>query len=121
MCCCPIVQLAEAMGAHVIAGASSGDRDWVSECGAAAVLDKHADDFYRQVGQAAPHGVDVWWDPSGDDDFEKSVPVSVQSVQCQRRVGVGPSGAHLGGDPDRFNDLLVGGTADLVSRGLFSP
>src|SRR5699024_5812627 len=39
-----------------------------------------------------------------------AVAVSVEGVQRQRRVGVGPSGTHLGGDPDRFHDLLVGGS-----------
>src|SRR5690625_3377294 len=54
-----VVQLAAAMGARVIAGASTGDEEWVADCGAATVIDKHAEDFHLQVERAAPGGVDV--------------------------------------------------------------
>src|SRR5699024_10963771 len=64
-----IVQPAAAMGARVIAGASTGDEEWVADCGAATVIDKHAGDFHRQVDRAAPGGVDVWSDASGSYDF----------------------------------------------------
>src|SRR5699024_9148428 len=73
-----IVQLAAAMGARVIAGASTGDDEWVTDCGAATVIDKRAADFHRQVDRAAPGGVDVWWDPSGSYDFDRCVPLLAQ-------------------------------------------
>lgn len=70
-----IVQLAAAMGAHVIASASTGDSQWVADCGAAVVVDKHAEDFHRQIEEAAPDGVDVWWDPAGGYELEWIVPM----------------------------------------------
>ena len=83
-----IVELAAAMGAHVIAGASTGDEEWVADCGAATVIDKHAGDFHRQVEQAAPGGVDVWWDPSGAYDFDRSVPLLAQGARVIAMAGM---------------------------------
>ena len=92
-----IVELAATMGARVIAGASTGDEAWVAERGADIVIDKHAEDFYDQVGRAAPDGVDVWWDPNGHDDFDRSVPllahgarvVVMAGMQSSPRVPIG--------------------------------
>lgn len=83
-----IIQLAAAMGARVIAGASTGDELWVAERGAEVVIDKHAPDYYTQVEQAAPHGVDVWWDASGGEDFEASVPLLSQGARIIVMAGM---------------------------------
>ena len=92
-----IVELAAAMGAHVIAGASTGDEQWVTERGANVVIDKHAADFFEQVERFAPHGVDVWWDPNGGDDFDRSVPllatgarvIVMAGMQSSPRIPIG--------------------------------
>ncbi|SMY04347.1 NADPH:quinone reductase [Brevibacterium aurantiacum] len=83
-----IVKLAATMGAYVIAGASTGDEEWVAERGADVVIDKHADDFYDQVNQAAPDGVDVCWDPKGDDDFDRSVPLLAHGARVIVMAGM---------------------------------
>ncbi|SMX93924.1 MULTISPECIES: NADPH:quinone reductase [unclassified Brevibacterium] len=83
-----IVQFAAAMGAHVIAGASADDEQWVADCGADVVIDKHAPDYYTQVESAAPHGVDVWWDASGDDNFEGSVPLLAHGARVIVMAGM---------------------------------
>ena len=83
-----IVQFAAAMGARVIAGASTGDDQWVADCGAATVIDTHAADFHRQVERAAPGGVDVWWDPSGSYDFDRSVPLLAQGARVIAMAGM---------------------------------
>src|SRR5699024_8578603 len=83
-----VVQLAAAMGARVIAGASTGDEEWVADCGAETVIDKHAEDFHRHVEQAAPGGVDVWWDPSGADDYNRSVPLLAQGARVIAMAGM---------------------------------
>ena len=83
-----IVQLAAAMGARVIAGASTDDDEWVTDCGAATVIDKHAADFHRQVDRAAPGGVDVWWDPSGSYDFDRCVPLLAQGGRVIAMAGM---------------------------------
>jgi len=76
-----VVQLASAMGARVIASASSGDEQWVRDCGAEVVVDGHAADYYDQVQDAAPGGVDVWWDTSGRYEFDSSVPLLAHGGQ----------------------------------------
>lgn len=83
-----IVQLAAIMGAHVIAGASTGDEQWVADCGADVVIDKHAPDYYDQIASAAPGGVDVWWDASGADDFDRSVPLLDQGARVIVMAGM---------------------------------
>lgn len=83
-----IVRFAAAMGARVIAGASTGDSDWVAECGADVVIDKHSTEYYAQVERAAPHGVDVWWDASGDDDFDRSVPLLAHGARVIAMAGM---------------------------------
>lgn len=70
-----VVQIATAMGARVIATASPQDADWCRRCGAEVVLDYHRDDLYRQVRNAAPEGVNVWWDCSGRHDFTHCLPL----------------------------------------------
>ncbi|WNK20975.1 NADPH:quinone reductase [Halomonas piscis] len=70
-----VVQMAAARGARVIATASAEDADWCRRCGAEAVFDYHRDDLYRQVQDAAPEGVNVWWDCSGRHDFAHCLPL----------------------------------------------
>lgn len=65
-----IVQMAAAMGARVIGTAAPADHAWARACGVQAVFDYHQPDVYEQVRQAAPEGVDVWWDTSGRNRFD---------------------------------------------------
>jgi NADPH:quinone reductase-like Zn-dependent oxidoreductase len=83
-----IVELAATMGARVIAGASTGDEQWVAERGADIVIDKHAEDFFDQVSRAAPSGVDVWWDPNGGDDFDETIPILAQGARVIVMAGM---------------------------------
>src|SRR5699024_3023574 len=73
---------------RVIAGASTGDEEWVADCGAATVIDTHAEDSHRQVERAAPGGVDVWWDPNGADDYDRSVPLLAQDARVIAMAGM---------------------------------
>lgn len=59
------VRLAVDAGARVIASASRRDADWVTDLGAAACLDYRAPDLDARIADAAPEGVDVFWDTSG--------------------------------------------------------
>lgn len=70
-----VVQMATAMGAHVIATAAPGDEAWVKGLGAPTVFDFHSKDVYARVGEAAPDGVDVWWDTSGHNNFTQCLPL----------------------------------------------
>ena len=59
------VQLAREAGLRVLASARSGDHDAVRRLGAEAVFDYRDPDLVEQVRDAAPRGVDVFWDTSG--------------------------------------------------------
>lgn len=69
------VQLAAAAGARVIASASPDDFDWVKTCGAQTVFDYHASDLFERLAQAAPQGIDLYWDNSGHHDPERVLPL----------------------------------------------
>src|SRR5699024_9145819 len=83
-----IVQFAAAMGARVIALASTGDDPWDADCGAATVLDTHAADFHLQVERADPRSVDEWWDQSCSYDFDRSVPLLAQGARVIAMAGM---------------------------------
>ncbi|TAM81546.1 MAG: NADPH:quinone reductase [Acidobacteria bacterium] len=70
-----VVQLARAMGARIIATERPEDDAWVKGCGAEAVFDYHLEDLYAQVRNAAPDGIDVWWDNSGRHHFAGCLPI----------------------------------------------
>ncbi len=59
------VQLAHEAGLRVIASARRDDRDAVRDLGAETVLDYGDPDLGERVRDAAPAGVDVFWDTSG--------------------------------------------------------
>jgi NADPH:quinone reductase-like Zn-dependent oxidoreductase len=61
---CALV-LAKEAGLRVIATARPGDHDRCRELGADAVLDFADPDLARRVRDAAPGGLDIWWDTSG--------------------------------------------------------
>ncbi|MCA0297311.1 MAG: NADPH:quinone reductase [Actinobacteria bacterium] len=64
-----VVQLAEGLGARVIATASPEDVEWCRSCGADVVLDYRSAHLDEELRAAAPDGIDVWWDTSGHHDF----------------------------------------------------
>lgn len=70
-----VLQLAAAIGARVIATASAEDEGWVRACGADAVFDYRRKDLYERVREAAPDGIDVWWDNSGRHRFADCLPM----------------------------------------------
>jgi NADPH:quinone reductase-like Zn-dependent oxidoreductase len=64
-----VVQLAAASGAHVIATAAEADAEWCRASGARQVLDYRDPDLLARLGDAVPHGADVYWDTSGYQDL----------------------------------------------------
>jgi len=70
-----VVQMANAMGARVIATVAPQDDAWVKGQGAQAVFDFHLKDIYGLVREAAPDGIDVWWDTSGHNNFTQCLPL----------------------------------------------
>jgi NADPH:quinone reductase-like Zn-dependent oxidoreductase len=70
-----VVQMASAMGARVIATAAPEDHAWVTRLGAEVVFDYRLKDVYAQAREAAPDGIDVWWDTSGRNDLARRLPL----------------------------------------------
>ncbi len=69
------IQLAAAAGARVVATASAADAQWCRDLGAEHVVDYRAGDLPDRLGAALPDGADVWWDNSGRNDLELSIPL----------------------------------------------
>lgn len=67
------VRLAVAAGARVIASASDDGLDRCREAGATVVVDYRDPDAAEQIRDAAPGGVNVYWDTSGHHDFDSAV------------------------------------------------
>ncbi|MBS0507268.1 MAG: NADPH:quinone reductase [Proteobacteria bacterium] len=90
-----VVQLARCMGARVIATASARDAAWCRQCGADVVLDYRTADLYQQVSQAAPEGIDLWWDNSGRHDFLAVLPLMRLGGRVLVMSGLGGASASL--------------------------
>lgn len=68
------VEIGKAMGARVIAAASSPDKLAIATAhGADAVIDYAADDLKTRLKELAPKGVDVVFDPVGGDYFDAAL------------------------------------------------
>ncbi len=66
-----VVQIAKAGGMTVIGSAGGPDKcGWVSELGADAALDYKAGPIVRLLGEAAPKGIDVYFDNVGGDHLD---------------------------------------------------
>ncbi|MDQ4491175.1 NADPH:quinone reductase [Sinomonas sp. ASV486] len=82
------IQLARAMGAHVVTSASADDGEWCRSLGADVTLDYRDPDLAVKIGHAAPAGVDVWWDNSGHHDFEVTLPLLRQGARVIMMAGM---------------------------------
>lgn len=83
-----VIQLAVAMGAYVIASASARDAQWCRSLGAHVVLDYRDETLVQKVADAAPDGVDIWWDTSGHYDFEATLPLLKQGARIMAMAGM---------------------------------
>jgi NADPH:quinone reductase-like Zn-dependent oxidoreductase len=70
-----VLQLASAAGARVLATARPDDAQWCRANGADEVFDYTAPGLPKRIQDAAPEGVDVYWDTSGHHDLESVVPL----------------------------------------------
>jgi len=69
-----VVQMAKAVGARVITTAGSDAK--VEAClalGADAAINYKTDDVDAQLRDAAPEGIDVWWETLREPNFERTV------------------------------------------------
>ncbi len=71
-----VVQMAKILGARVIATAGSEDKARICrELGADVVINYKTTDVDAAVKQAAPEGVNVWWETLREPNFERVVPL----------------------------------------------
>ncbi|CAM5337017.1 NADPH:quinone reductase [Streptomyces aurantiogriseus] len=77
-----LVTLAAEAGARVVATASAGDADYVTELGAAATLDYRDPGLDKALRAACPGGIDVYVDSSGTNDL----PLAVEQLAPRGRI-----------------------------------
>ena len=106
-----IVQMARFMGARIIATAARRDHDWCRQCGADVLIDYHDDDRYEQARQAAPEGIDVWWDTSGRNDFAAVLPLMRLGGRAIVMSGLRGGAASLPVGPMYTRDVSLHGFA----------
>jgi NADPH-dependent curcumin reductase CurA len=72
-----VVQIAKARGMTVIGSAGGADKcDFVRSLGADAVIDYKADSLLKQLAEAAPKGIDVYFDNVGGDHLDAALAVA---------------------------------------------
>ena len=66
-----VIQMAAALGAHVVAATSSDEKAaYCRELGAEQTINYRHGDVAAQVRSVAPDGVDLWWETSRAPDFD---------------------------------------------------
>ncbi|MEU4232498.1 NADPH:quinone reductase [Nonomuraea sp. NPDC026600] len=73
-----VIQLAVAAGARVVATASERDTDWCLALGAHTVVDYRDPHVTKRIQDATPDGVDIFWDNSGENHIEATLPLLAQ-------------------------------------------
>ncbi|MEV0183183.1 NADPH:quinone reductase [Streptomyces sp. NPDC050625] len=76
-----VVQLAAAAGAKVVATASKRDAEYCLGLGAHAVVDYSTPDLTAVIAEAAPEGVNLFWDNTGANDIEGMLPLLAQGAR----------------------------------------
>jgi NADPH-dependent curcumin reductase CurA len=77
-----VVQLAKAKGMTVIGSAGGADKcAWVRELGADAVIDYKAGPVVKQLAEAAPKGIDVYFDNVGGDHLDAAFATARQHAR----------------------------------------
>lgn len=71
-----VVQMAKAIGAKVITTAGSAEKVAAARTlGADVAVNYKSDDIDAAIRQAAPAGLNVWWETLREPDFERTVPL----------------------------------------------
>ncbi len=77
-----VVQIAKAKGMTVIGSAGGADKcAWVKELGADATIDYKAGPVLDQLREAAPKGIDVYFDNVGGDHLDAALAVARQNAR----------------------------------------
>ncbi|HYN46166.1 MAG TPA: NADP-dependent oxidoreductase [Allosphingosinicella sp.] len=77
-----VVQIAKARGMNVIGSAGGADKaGWVKELGADAAIDYKAGSIVKQLVEAAPKGIDVYFDNVGGDHLDAAFAAARQNAR----------------------------------------
>lgn len=82
-----VVALASAAGARVIASARDRDLEKCLEAGAATAIDYRDPKLLHKIAEAAPRGVDVHWDTSGQHEFDQALSLMARGGRIVAMTG----------------------------------
>jgi NADPH-dependent curcumin reductase CurA len=110
-----VVQIAKARGMTVIGSAGGADKcAWVRDLGADAVIDYKATPVVKGLMEAAPEGIDVYFDNVGGDHLD----AAFAAARIRARFAIcGMIDAYNGGEPRAFRYIMRIIAARIQVRG----
>jgi hypothetical protein len=110
-----VVQIAKARGMTVIGSAGGADKcAWVRDLGADAVIDYKATPVVKGLMEAAPNGIDVYFDNVGGDHLD----AAFAAARIRARFAIcGMIDAYNGGEPQAFRYIMRIIAARIQVRG----
>jgi NADPH-dependent curcumin reductase CurA len=110
-----VVQIAKAKGMTVIGSAGGPDKcAWVKELGADAVIDYKAGPLVKSLMEAAPKGIDVYFDNVGGDHLD----AAFACARNKARFAIcGMIDSYNGGEPPAFRYIMRVIAARIQIRG----
>jgi hypothetical protein len=110
-----VVQIAKAKGMTVIGSAGGEEKcRWVRELGADAAIDYRAGPLVKQLAEAAPKGIDVYFDNVGGDHLDAALAVARNNA---RFAICGMIDGYNGGQPPSFRYLMRVIAARITLKG----
>ncbi len=110
-----VVQIAKAKGMTVIGSAGGEEKcAWVRELGADIALDYRASPIVKQLMDAAPDGIDVYFDNVGGDHLDAALAAARQNA---RFAICGMIEGYNGGEPPAFRYIMRIIAARIMLKG----
>ena len=110
-----VVQIAKAKGMTVIGSAGGADKvAWVRELGADAAIDYRAGPIVKSLMQAAPDGIDVYFDNVGGEHLDAAFAAARQNA---RFAICGMIDSYNGGEPQAFRYIMRIIAARIMLKG----
>jgi len=110
-----VVQIAKARGMTVIGSAGGADKAaWVRELGADAAIDYKAGPVVKQLIEAAPKGIDVYFDNVGGDHLDAAFAAARNNA---RFAICGMIDNYNAGDPPAFRYMMRMISARIMMKG----
>ena len=110
-----VVQIAKALGMTVIGSAGGADKAaWVKELGADAAFDYKAGPVVKALAEAAPKGIDVYFDNVGGDHLDAAF---AHARNGARFAICGMIDSYNGGEPPAFRYIMRVIAARIMLKG----